>query len=106
MKYTLGVDFGGGASKATLLSQEGKVCAENTVEYPTDYPQPGYAEQDPENWYRAVRENIAAVLKKSGVDASDLAALCLDATTHTAVVCDKDFHILYRGMSFFAGKLS
>lgn len=94
MKYTLGVDFGGGASKATLLSQEGKVCAENTVEYPTDYPQPGYAEQDPENWYRAVRENIAAVLKKSGVDASDIAALCLDAATHTAVICDKDFHVL------------
>ena len=29
MKYLLGIDFGGGASKATLLSEEGKIVAEN-----------------------------------------------------------------------------
>ena len=33
----MGIDFGGGASKATLLSEEGKIVAENTVEYPTYY---------------------------------------------------------------------
>ena len=27
MKYLLGIDFGGGASKATLLSEEGKIVA-------------------------------------------------------------------------------
>ena len=41
MKYVLGIDFGGGASKATLLSFEGKVIATNTVEYKTSYPKPG-----------------------------------------------------------------
>ena len=38
MKYLLGIDFGGGASKATLIDVEGKIIAENTVEYPTYYP--------------------------------------------------------------------
>ena len=94
MKYTLGIDFGGGASKSTLLSADGIVCAENTVEYPTDYPQPGYAEQDPYNWYLAVKENIAKILEKSGVSPDDIVAICLDAATHTAVVADKDFNVL------------
>ena len=35
--YLLGVDFGGGASKATLLREDGVVTAVNTVEYRTIY---------------------------------------------------------------------
>ena len=41
MKYLLGVDFGGTASKATLLDTTGRIAAEHTVEYPTYYPKPG-----------------------------------------------------------------
>ena len=44
MNYVLGIDFGGGASKATLLSEKGEIVATNTVEYPTLYPAPRYVE--------------------------------------------------------------
>ena len=94
MKYLLGVDFGGGASKATLLAETGAVAAAASSEYPTIYPHPGWAEQDPDEWFRAIKENIAAVLKKSGVSPCDIAAVCLDAPTHTAVLCDKDGRVL------------
>ena len=47
MKYLLGIDFGGGASKVTLLNSDGKICATSTCEYATSYPKPGYAEQNP-----------------------------------------------------------
>ena len=33
MKYLLGIDFGGGSTKATLINTEGKIIAENSVEY-------------------------------------------------------------------------
>lgn len=92
--YLLGVDFGGGASKATLLREDGVVTAVNTVEYRTIYPKQGYAEQNPSDWYSAIKENIMAVIKKSGIHPSEIAALSLDAATHTAVVCDKDFNVL------------
>ena len=95
MKYVLGIDFGGGASKATLLSAEGKIVATNTVEYPTHDPKNGWSEQDPDDWYRATKENIIAVLQKSGVDASDILALSLDAATHTAVLMDENFTPLH-----------
>ena len=94
MKYLLGIDFGGGASKATLLSEAGEIVATNTVEYPTLYPAPFHVEQDPMDWYRATRENIVAVLGKSGVAAADVKALFLDAATHTAVLMDEDFNVL------------
>jgi len=90
MKYLLGVDFGGGASKATLLGADGKVAATSTYEYPTYYPRSGYAEQDPEDWYAATRANIRAVMEKSGAQPGDVLALSLDAATHTAVLCNRE----------------
>ena len=40
MKYLLGIDFGGGASKATLIDTNGNIVAESTAEYPTYHPTP------------------------------------------------------------------
>lgn len=94
MKYLLGVDFGGGASKATLLNSEGKICATNTCEYPTNYPRPGYAEQNPSDWVDATVENIKGVLEKSGVSAEEISAVALDAATHTAVITDEKFNVI------------
>ena len=94
LNYTLGIDFGGGASKATLLASDGSIAATSTVEYPTSYPRPGYAEQNPLDWYAATRQNIAAILEKSHVDPHDILAVALDAATHTAVLCDEDYNIL------------
>lgn len=94
MKYLLGIDFGGGSSKATLLSHEGKVAATAVTEYPTLYPKTGYAEQNPGDWYDAVKVGIAKLIKESGVNPCDITAVCLDAATHTAVVTDDDFNVV------------
>jgi len=94
MKYLLGIDFGGGASKATLLCEDGTIAASNTCEYPTYYPAPGYVEQNPEDWTRATVTNIKGVLEKSGVSPCDIVAVSLDAATHTAVIMDENFNVL------------
>lgn len=94
MKYLIGIDFGGGASKATLLCENGEITATATYEYDTYYPQNGWVEQNPEDWYIATKENIKAVLEKSKINPSDIKAVALDAATHTAVVMDKDFNVL------------
>ncbi|MDO4630151.1 MAG: FGGY family carbohydrate kinase [Planctomycetia bacterium] len=91
MKYVLGIDFGGGASKATLLAENGKIVATNTVEYPTSYPQVGFAEQNPWDWYDATCRTIGEILEKSGVHAENIVAVSLDAATHTAVLTDENF---------------
>ena len=86
--YVLGVDFGGGASKATLLNKNGKVVATATAEYPTHYGAGGKAEQNPLDWYNAACENIRTVLK--GINAEDIQCVCFDAATHTAVLMDEN----------------
>ena len=88
--YVLGVDFGGGASKATLLDEQGKVVATATAEYPTHYGENGKVEQNPLDWYNAACQNIRSVLQ--GVDATKVQCLCFDAATHTAVLMDENFN--------------
>ncbi len=84
--YVLGVDFGGGACKATLLNETGAVVATATAEYPTFYGENGKAEQAPLDWYGAACKNIRSVLE--GIEAKEVKCLCFDAATHTAVLLD------------------
>ncbi|MDD6995489.1 MAG: FGGY family carbohydrate kinase [Candidatus Borkfalkiaceae bacterium] len=86
--YVLGVDFGGGASKATLLNEKGEVAATAVSEYPTYYGAGGKAEQNPEDWYNAACKNIREVLR--GVNAEEVKCLCFDAATHTAVLLNEN----------------
>ncbi len=90
MNYLLGIDFGGGSSKATLIDTEGTIVAENNVEYPTYYPELGWCEQKPEDWNDALAKNVQGLLHKSGIDASDILAVALDSATHTWLMCDEN----------------
>lgn len=88
MKYLLGIDFGGGASKATLMGSDGKVVKTASSEYPTHYGDGGKAEQNPYDWYAAALKNIREVL--SGIDPALVECLAFDAATHTAVLLGED----------------
>ena len=90
MKYLLGIDFGGGASKATLIDTNGKIVAEHTVEYPTLHPGAGYCEQNPDDWYLALCEDTKELIAKSSVNPAEILAVAIDSATHTAVLCDSD----------------
>ena len=94
MKYLLGVDFGGGASKATLLDAEGHIAATHTVEYPTLHEAPGACEQLAADWIAALCENTAQVLKKTGISPADIAAVAVDSATHTFLACDEEYRPL------------
>ena len=98
MKYLLGIDFGGGASKATLIDTNGNIVADNTVEYPTLYPVENACEQNPSDWISALCENTSALLLKSGINSSDILAVAIDSATHTSLVCDSSFNPLRNAM--------
>lgn len=90
MKYLLGIDFGGGSSKATLIDTEGNIVAEHSVEYPTYHPKLGWCEQLPEDWNMAFAQSVKGILEKSRIDAGDILAIAIDSATHTWVMCDEN----------------
>ena len=86
--YALGVDFGGGACKATLIDEKGKTVAAATAEYATIYGENGMAEQNPMDWYDSASKTIKAVI--NGINPESIKCICFDAATHTAVLMDED----------------
>jgi xylulokinase len=63
MDAFLGLDLGTSAIKALLVDENGRVVGSGAAEYPVRHPQPGWAEQDPEEWWTAA---VAAVRQAIG----------------------------------------
>ncbi len=55
----LGLDVGTSGVKGVAIDADGRVLATAASEYGLSTPQPGFAEQDPEDWWRAAQEVLA-----------------------------------------------
>lgn len=75
MAYFLGHDLGTSGLKSVLVDEHGVVRASAAAKYPLSHPRPHWAEQDPEDWWRAVCDNTREVLSAAGVAPEDVAAL-------------------------------
>ncbi len=61
MTALVGLDVGTTGVKAIAVSPDGEVLARAEEEYPLSTPRPGWAEQDPEDWWRASERALASL---------------------------------------------
>ncbi|MBN1878132.1 MAG: FGGY-family carbohydrate kinase [Anaerolineae bacterium] len=73
--YILAHDLGTTGNKATLYDREGKLVGSALYGYATQYAQPRWAEQDPEDWWRAVCASTQQLLVQAGVRRSEVACV-------------------------------
>lgn len=89
MTHVLSFDFGTGGVRAGVYDLERRsMIAGAEVTYDTDYPNPGWAEQNPADWLRAMRAAGHSVLKQAGV--SEVAGVCCATTASTVAVSTRD----------------
>ena len=86
--YLLGIDIGTSSCKIVLFDRGGQVIASETGAYKVYYPHDGWAEQDPEEWWKAVCESTAKVIEKSGIDAADISGVGIDGQSWSAIAID------------------
>ena len=84
----VGLDVGTTGVKAIAISPDGSVLARAEREYPLSTPRPGWAEQDPEDWWRASEAAIAEI----GLD--DVAGIGLSGQMHGLVALDESDAVL------------
>lgn len=74
-KYILAHDLGTSGNKVTLFSDGGELVGSCVYVYETNYFDSICAEQDAEDWWRAVCESSRQIIVQSGIDNSDIAAV-------------------------------
>ena len=82
----LGIDLGTSACKLLLVAEDGSILNSVTKEYPLLFPRPGWSEQNPEDWWAAVRAGIPELLQ--GFDAASVAGIGCGGQMHGLVVLD------------------
>ena len=94
MQALLGIDLGTtGVKAATFAADDGHVISSAFVEYPLMHPQPGWAEQNPEEWWQATVAAIRTCLGQ-GVQAQDVQAVGLSGQMHGVVLLDEENLVL------------
>jgi xylulokinase len=96
--YLLGYDSGTSSIKATLFeAQTGKIAATATApkkEMAIEAPQPGWAQQNPQDWWTNLKAATAEVLQKSGVKPADIKAIGITYQMHGLVCVDSAMNVI------------
>src|SRR5262245_18001132 len=86
----LGLDVGTQSVRAALFDDAGVCRGFATSPLDTHHPRPGWAEQEPAQWWQAACAAVPAALAKANAGPADVAAIGLDATACTVLPCRRD----------------
>src|ERR1700758_3680364 len=93
--WFLGMDVGTGGTRAVVVDENGKLISGASSEHaPFRTPHPGWAEQDPEDWWRAAQEAIRDALAAAPQPHQPIAGIGLTGQMHGAVMLDENGAVL------------
>lgn len=93
-KYVLGVDLGTSAVKVSALDKSGQIVAQESFGYDLIQKQPGYNEQNPEDWVSGTTVAIVRLILTDHLAASDIEGLSFSGQMHGLVLLDANKKIL------------
>lgn len=82
----IGVDLGTSAVKLLLMNEQGDIQKITSREYPLSFPQPGWSEQNPYDWYEQTIDGLKELL--SECDKHQVAGISFGGQMHGLVVLD------------------
>ena len=88
----IGIDLGTSAVKLLLMDENGQIQNVVSKEYPLEFPQPGWSQQAPQDWEKAVVEGIVQLLQ--GFDGSCVAGIGCGGQMHGLVVLDENDQVI------------
>lgn len=98
----LAIDIGTQTTRAALVGADGSVLGSATSPVQLWTPEPGRAEQDPEEWWSTTVDNVATVLGAN--PGASVAAVAVGAQMHGAVPLDRAGRPLVRRVGIWSDK--
>ncbi|MDY3773723.1 MAG: xylulokinase, partial [Eubacterium sp.] len=90
--YYIGVDLGTSAVKLLLMEADGSIKNIVSKEYPLSFPNPGWSEQKPEDWWEAVVTGIKELT--DGFEKDKVAGISFGGQMHGLVILDSDDNVI------------
>lgn len=90
--YYIGVDLGTSAVKLLLMEGSGEIKNIVSKEYPLFFPNPGWSEQKPEDWWSAVMEGLKELT--ADADKSLIGGISFGGQMHGLVTLDQDDNVI------------
>jgi sugar (pentulose or hexulose) kinase len=98
--HLIGVDLGTSGMKSVLMRSDGTLLRVAARTYPMHRPFTTWAENDPDDWFRALIEVVHELVGSSRVDPGEIKALCIVAQRDPAVLLDVDGQVLGPSISW------
>ena len=92
MSCLLGIDLGTSSVKVVAFGVEGALKGTGVAEYPILTPRLGYAEQNPEDWWRATVTAAREALSKAGY--TEILGIGFSGQMHGLVLLDRNKRLL------------
>lgn len=88
----IGIDLGTSAVKLLLMAADGRIEKVVSKEYPLYFPQPGWSQQNPQDWWKAVTEGLIELT--ADCDKSQVAGISFGGQMHGLVILDKEDQVI------------
>lgn len=90
--YYIGIDLGTSAVKLLLMEEAGKICNIVSREYPLFFPNSGWSEQNPEDWFAQSVEGMKELTKD--IDPKEVAGISFGGQMHGLVTLDENDQVI------------
>jgi len=94
MEYLLGIDVGTTSTRTIIINEDGRLISSSTKEYKMYTPKPGWAEQDPDDWWNAVVYTIKDAVEKSNISPGKISCMGLTGQMHGSVFVDNNGKVI------------
>ena len=88
MGFFAGIDLGTSSTKVLIMDEAGNVLGVGNASYDVKIPMTSYAEQDPEEWWTAVKAALAGAAAAAGIPATRIDAVSFSGQMHGVVALD------------------
>lgn len=91
----LGIDIGTSACKIAIFNRQGEVIAQSNQTYSLYYPNPGWVEQNPDEWWNSICLGIKDCFIKSKIAPSQIVGIGIDGQSWSSIPVDGEGNCLH-----------
>lgn len=104
MSYYIGIDLGTSAVKLLLLNDKGRIEKTVSKEYPLFFPHPGWSEQNPEDWWDAVKAGLEELTESICIN--EIKGIGCGGQMHGLVILDENDDVIRPAILWNDGRTS